>query len=249
MILQACFDESGYGQSGPTEAFVFAGFCGLTTEWRDFAQGWNAILNETPRWSAKELKTELRKNKNDSRIARLAEVISKSDLRRIQFRISADAYNKTVTLQIPSWRGNNEIGAEEQWKLNNPYFLAFWGTLFHLFAPIRDTPEIEIDVIYDENIEQRPKLEKAYSDFISSANLSSEIKRLLPRKPRPGDDDRFMPLQAADLLAWHAHRDYVGNRKGEVHRDIVWDALKAIESIVDETWGENEIRFGIRGAL
>lgn len=244
MILQACFDESGYGQSGPAEAFVFAGFCGLLTEWEHFAHEWDAILKEAPEWTATDLKIALRKNRNDSRIERLVNVIGESDLRRLQFRVSAEGYNQAVTLQLPAWRSNREIDSQVEWK----YFLAIWGMTFHLFAPIRDTPEIELDIIYDENIEQRPKLEKGYADFVASQGLPLEVKRLLPKQPRPDNDQRFMPLQAADLLAWHAHRDYVATHEGREHNDSVWTALKRIRSVVDETWGIDDIRFGIRGA-
>jgi hypothetical protein len=52
---QLVIDESGYGQNGPTETFVFAGFIEEVHQWEDFADYWEPIMNEKRPWTAKTL--------------------------------------------------------------------------------------------------------------------------------------------------------------------------------------------------
>jgi hypothetical protein len=49
---------------------------------------------------------------------------------------------------------------------------------------------------------------------------------MLSKARLPRDDNTFMPLQAADLLEWHTHRDFVESKKSNIHSDAVWSALK-----------------------
>jgi hypothetical protein len=70
---------------------------------------------------------------------------------------------------------------------------------------------------------------------------------MLPKFPLRRDDNTFMPLQAADLLESHTHRDFVGSKKGNIHSDAGWFAPEDLPKVVDDTWYENDLRFAIRG--
>jgi hypothetical protein len=54
-------DESGLGQAGLGEAFVFAGFMGSVPAWEHFAHEWDRLLRESPVLTAKGFKNLLRR--------------------------------------------------------------------------------------------------------------------------------------------------------------------------------------------
>jgi hypothetical protein len=60
-------------------------------------------------------------------------------------------------------------------------------------------------------------------------SLPEESKRLA-REPHGETDEDQMPLQAADLLAWHAHRDFVETQNSREHKDSVWSALQDLNT-------------------
>lgn len=238
-------DESGYGQTGPTEAFVFAGFIGDVHQWEDFTHYWTPIMNEDPLWSADILKDK-RGTKDNQRILRLVDAIAKSQIARVQFRIPDTDYKIAVKDNLQSWFRNKEIDEESFERLDNPYLFAFYSNLLNVLGAIREHEGVELDVIYDCNIEHRERLEDAYQGFLES-NIPAEVKAMLPKMPIPRNDKTFMPLQAADLLAWHTHRDFVKSKEGNAHADAVWLALKELPTVVDDTWYAMDLRLAIRG--
>ena len=243
---QLVVDESGYGQTGPTEAFVFAGFIGDVHQWEDFSHYWAPIMNEEkPLWTADTLKDN-RGKKNHPRILRLVEAIAKSGIARVQFRIPDSDYEIAVKGNLQSWFRNKEIDEEGFKRLDNPYLFGFYSNLLSVLGAIREHEGVELDVIYDCNMEHRERLEDAYQGFLES-NIPDEVKAMLPKVPLPRSDKTFMPLQAADLLAWHAHRDFVKSKEGKPHADAVWLALKELPKVVDDTWDANDLRLAIRG--
>jgi hypothetical protein len=70
---QLVIDESGYGQNGPTETFVFAGFIEEVHQWEDFADCWEPIMNEKRPCTTKTLKRNRGKN-DHPRILQLVKV-------------------------------------------------------------------------------------------------------------------------------------------------------------------------------
>jgi hypothetical protein len=242
---QLVVDESGYGQKGLTEAFVFAGFIGDVHQWEDFTHYWAPIMSEDRPWTADRLKRN-RGKKDHPRILRLIEAIGKSGIARIQFRIPDSDYQIAVKGNLQSWFRNKEIDEEGFKRLDNPYLFAFYSNLLSVLGAIREHEGVELDVIYDYNIEHRERLEDAYQGFLES-DIPAEVKAMLPKVPIPRNDKTFMPLQAADLLAWHTHKDFVETKEGNIHADAVWLALKDLPKVVDDTWYANDLRLAIRG--
>src|SRR5580700_4644118 len=73
VILQVGLDESGYGQSGPDEAFVLAGYMGPITHIETFTHIWDEVLNRPPALTVRELKKRVRwRKKIDERALMLA---------------------------------------------------------------------------------------------------------------------------------------------------------------------------------
>ncbi len=240
---QLVIDESGYGQRGRTETFVFAGFLGSVPEWSAFSRLWTLAMGD---WTARRLKSQ-RGSKDNPHILRLVEAIERSRIKRAQLRIPHDDFDLVITQQLPQWISNGELQPDARWKLSNPYFFAFFAFLFQTFATLRaHQPDARLEVIYDKNLEHRARLVQGYRDLLASP-IQPENRKFLCREPRPENDDDFMPLQAADLIAWHTHRAYVAEHSGGEHKDVVWAALRALPIAFDETWDSGDLTFAVRG--
>jgi len=91
----------------------------------------------------------------------------------------------------------------------NPYYLAFRLLLdhFHIHpVPMENIPAGEpVDFIFDERTEKKFIL-AAWDEIVE--RLSDEVKHPLGSTPRFENDQKFLPLQAADLWAWWVREWY-----------------------------------------
>jgi Protein of unknown function (DUF3800) len=229
-IFQTSVDESGYGQTGDDEAFVFAGYGGRVTQVEDLMHKWDEILNEHPRWSIRELKERVRQDEPDERIKRLIKAIDESGVGALTFLITPDAYQKWITVFHARLRSRPpKVFA------GGPYFFAFMTLLLRTMVGVSADGKVEL--IYDENLAERRKMECGYRRFLRE--LKEDHPDLLPRiakDPVPRNDEEWLPLAAADMLAWHTHREHVERSNGRPYVSEAWTALKNIRSHVEEIW-------------
>jgi hypothetical protein len=234
VILQVGLDETGYGQSRPDEAFVFAGYAGSVAHVETFTHVWDLLLNEPlPSMSVFELKKRVRwRRKTDPRVLQLVRAVQACHLHGVRFKVGQDDFQKALA-KVQSLRPR----AFPRWLSDNPYCFAFMSMMAGLIAPIRSIPDAKIEIIYDENLRERKKLEMAYQSYREfERNKSPEISRMLPKDPLPRNEEEFSLLQAADALAWHSHRAHVEAFHGRPHVNEVWDALNAIPFYADDTY-------------
>lgn len=218
--------ESGYEQNGSEEAFIFAGFVGPLREWEAFAHGWAQRLNKRRVLSAQGFKTHLRRTPNSKRIGGFVRVIKKcGKLYRVSVTIPNTAYKTAVLDQIPKWRKRG-LRAELLRIIDNPYYFGFYAIMMQVLLPMvwLLAENAQLEVIYDENIQEAEKLKASYKDFLATNPEAKQLRR----EPRGETDDQFMPLLAADLLAWHMHRDFVERQLGREYQDTVWTALNEL---------------------
>src|SRR5712692_7803810 len=104
MIIQLFLDESGYGQTDPHEAFIFAGFFGGVRQWELFAVKWDELLKEPPALTAKGFKSLLRRERNSWRVANFVQVLHECGVYRISLCIPRHAYEKAVLSELPKWQ-------------------------------------------------------------------------------------------------------------------------------------------------
>ncbi len=117
VIIQLFLDESGYGQTGPHEAFVFAGFFGSVRTWENFAHKWEALLKRPPILTAKGFKTLLRRKRTSDRVVEFVKVLNDSGVYRISVCIPRKAYEKAVLAEVPRLR---RLGLTEDAHLVDP---------------------------------------------------------------------------------------------------------------------------------
>jgi hypothetical protein len=107
--------------------------------------------------------------------------------------------------ELPKWESRG-LDSDTIKLIRNEYFFGFWAIAMYVLLPISWTnDQLRLEIIYDRNVHEVEKLKQGYSDF----QLTVPEARFLKGEPYGDTDDDFMPLLAADLIAWHIHRDYV----------------------------------------
>jgi hypothetical protein len=235
MTLQSYIDDSGQGH-GPV--YVLAGFVISVESGLELSTQWRSILDNGPRpleyfktFEAMNLRMQFidwTEPERDECIDKLVSII----LQRVLFRIR---------VTIPSKHFKSVIMRQLARDLNTPYFLAVYGIIGEMWRYEAEHGMHEsVDFIFDEENKKHKKLvrkgwEKA-KEF-----MPFEQGRLLGEEPVWRDDKRFLPLQAADLYAWHARQAAaLLRRRGETYTHPVWQTLSKIKAI-ERDWTRTDM--------
>jgi hypothetical protein len=99
--------------------------------------------------------------------------------------------------------------------LDRPYFLTFFGGMTRLYTLTKQLQLGDrIDFIFDtQGNESKAVLMEQYEMFMGVAPLG--IRELSGGPPKFERERDFKPLQAADMLAWHARRFYYDQFRGK----------------------------------
>jgi hypothetical protein len=230
-IIQLAVDESGHGQSGHDEAFLFAGYVGSVPDWENFTHGFDALLHESPAMTPREFKRQVRSPNPDSRIIRSIDLANECSLRGFRYKINHNVFVALQALVLST----KDRDSYDYFK--NSYFIAFAGTLLFLMASVRNKPDYQVELIYDEEMHERRRLERGYREFRKWAGQEHpEILEYIARRPVPRNDLKFWPLLLADALAYHSHKNHVESANGREYTHPLWIALKDIRFVVDDGW-------------
>ena len=244
MALEAYIDDSGRGQGS---VFVLAGLVSSAERWASFAEEWQAILDDPCEDGRRKLAyfkcfeaMGLQKQfdgwteeERDSCLLRLVPIVERAVIRRLHISIPMKHFNAIV---------KNRISRD----LDNPYLLAFWSVMsrwwFMTEEEVRDLRE-PIDFIFDEQQgRERREAERGYTLFRSKTPL--EYRPLIGKAPIFRDDKQFLPLQAADLLAWHTRKVLdLKRRTGRDYDTETWRRLMAISAIAHDWSRSNMMEF------
>ena len=205
--FQALIDDS-YTK----EEFVLGGHIATAENWVQFSKDWEELLpfgtrakNGAFHFKMKEMAG------NPERMARVEvfyRVIENYVSASISCRINqiefAQAYERAQSF---AFRMNWSVDFAK-WK--NPYYFLFRGLMdrFHdhreLIKPAIPLEE-QVDFIFDNQAEKSFIL-AAWDEIV--ANRPEEFHKYYGATPRFEDDQKFLPLQAADLWAWWVREWY-----------------------------------------
>jgi hypothetical protein len=207
MVLQVFCDDSGAGWRGPHAVFVLGGWLADSTTWTGFYTEWAAALSEPPsimyfKMSEAGVGSGVRRKgqfkgwphkARDEKVSRLAGIVKKYARLGIHFRLSQDEYRTSI--------------GKSSRELNDPYFVGFYSFICGVIRFLADAECINepIDFIFDTQLHQSDVVQSAYNEFLRYA--PDQYKALIGACPRHEDDNVFLPLQAADMLAWHIRRE------------------------------------------
>jgi hypothetical protein len=188
-----------------------AGLIGQAEWWADFADKWTACLGESPTiryfkfYDASHRTGQFSGMSSDSRnkkLVALVKVLDEHPFVVLHITVNAAEYEKSWTLNNPTAASQPRRRRRFRWDGvdSNPYFYAYnsfvSAAAVHLF---RRGEREQFDYIVDKH----PSLGDRVKDWfpIVRATMIEPVRAIMPAEPIQRDDQQFMPLQAADLIA------------------------------------------------
>jgi Protein of unknown function (DUF3800) len=211
MVLQfqAFMDESV-----SKEEFVLAGYIAPAEIWAKFSKDWDELLPlavQTRDGHFHFKMSEMAARGSMDRVRAFYNIIDKYDeLIPVSFRMNLVEFKNAQERMVEFARVMNWELDYQAW--TNPYFFSFRTFLnqFHTNAgPVSEAiPSGEtVDFIFDDRTEKRFIL-SAWDEIVEKLAHYSEIQLPFGSSPRFEDDQKFLPLQAADLWAWWVREWY-----------------------------------------
>ena len=196
LMLAAYFDDSGRDGNGPV--FVLAGWAASAEKWRSFSNAWQAVLDlEEPRRlsyfkmaeanSRREQFWGWSEEERDQCVSRLIAVIKE----HVSFGIHSLLW----------WDDYREVRAQYPRFSLEPYEIMF-ASLMIGAAYRAHTARERIEFIFDDQGLLGNNAAYAF-DIARQHLLPSEAADVIAGYPIHRSDKEFLPIQAADLYAWH----------------------------------------------
>lgn len=227
LMLQSALDDSG--KDGISPAFVLAGYFASPAEFMDMADAWRALLIKKPKldyikgYEAFGLHTQFKDwtvDERDDRLLEFVELVARYSGRGIAFVIDREPFSLIKNLK-------DDAGVS----FKDPYQVAYLWSISTLLQVLPDLEEDVMDMVFDRDLITCRQAARAYRSIFKE--WPAEItQRLLQKKPHWEDDRQFLPLQAADLLAYcvRAGRD-PDKRHDRVRNSPVYAAMRSIPTV------------------
>ena len=197
-MLKAFVDDSGSGGESPW--FVLAGYVGTVEGWDAFDPQWRAALDAPPRiqyfkgHEAESLRPDgqwsgVTKEERDKKIDALVEIIHRYAHRAIYIRVRQKDYDDIIKEYVPC-----------EW--DNAYYYLFQCFVAAAMATEKYLGSGDpLDFVFDSHESFQKPSERLYGYMQCMEQFAGRIINVSYR-----DEKRFLPLQAADLLAWQVRR-------------------------------------------
>jgi hypothetical protein len=246
VALEAYIDDSG---TGNPPVYLLGGFIARAESWAVFKEEWRDALNRpTLQPDGRLLRLDYFKMKEahhlheqfsgwdgavaNEKVVELVGIVKRHAFSGIFTGVMHDDYNEVVS-------------ANSDWPFKGPYFFTYnclmTATLKFLNREGIDEP---VDFIFDEQHWQSKLVQRAYDTFIETA--SPELKKRLGNRPIHRNDIDFVPLQAADLLAWNVRRWFFEKARGQKFASPVMEALGTIHQ-EEDCWTRARLEDYMRG--
>jgi len=200
-VLQAYIDDSG--EAG--KVLILAGYLATVEQWLRFSERWQQALDMSPPWLVFKMRAI------DMKIP------EQRERAEYHYRIIEEFLPGGFCVAIPIKPLKlvcEELNIGLRWR--RPYYMA-WIAVISVFRKFytKGGWKQSLDLIFDEQIESKIVLE-AYDILTMKQNGD-----MAPFKNRPifRNDEEFLPLQAADLLAWWARKRWL---EKETFVDMNW---------------------------
>jgi uncharacterized protein DUF3800 len=228
--LRAFIDDSGSG--GDSRWYVLAGYVGTVEAWGAFDEAWRHVLAGPPSIEyfkaseAESLRSDgqwagFTREQRNARIDALIEVIGKHASRTINVRVKQNDYEEIIKPYVPRiW--------------DHPYYYLFIAAMASAVSAEKyfgiNTP---IEFVFD-NTDKGLK-RRSHQLYGQVQNISQFRNRV--HAIRYEDEKRYLPLQAADLLAWQIRRRFCSDEapRPQFERAIDCPPQRPFEHVVSRT--------------
>lgn len=202
VILQAYVDESG--TRNQDACMTFAGFISPAEEWAEFSNEWQRCLDAPPTLKSFKMREAANNPSGEFRNWK------KDDVRR-KVRELVQIIRRHAKLAIhctTSIRDFDALFSSQDGPLANPYCLSFYAILTGIGYEAAEMNAERLELIFDQH-DKYARLVKSVYPYMKK-KCDPELARMLPVEPLFRDDVEFLPLQAADLLAWLFRKAFNG---------------------------------------
>ena len=205
MFLQAATDDSS--SNIRDRRLVMAGYLHTVEEWAKFSVAWDKALKAKPSIKylkmaeARGLRGQFRgwdDTERDKKLLRLAKTIQKFLPFSYQVSVGRTTFEKLFRPDAP-------------YGLGKPHFACVFAIVASVTGYIAERGvDAKTEFIFDRQDEVSGDI-RMFFDYMCE-NLSDQQRTLIRETPSFEDDRDFLPLQAADMLAWHVRREHEENR-------------------------------------
>lgn len=202
-VLQAFIDDSGV--KGTDSHFVLGGFIAEAASWAKFSNEWHDALTASPNieyfkmYEASKLTGQFENWKRGARDAKLKNLVSVlTSIPTLAFYFVEDVrYHYKL----------HAIG-----EMKDPYFFGYFSTLLAIGGEVvKAAQEEQVEIIFDEHVVYQKRIARLYPlamESLQSQPGNTALLKALPPSPMFRDDKKYLPLQAADMLAWLCRNAY-----------------------------------------
>lgn len=233
--LQAVIDDSG---KGVKPVFVLAGFVLSAYRWSVVADLWQAILDAPPKIAYFKMQEAASSNGEFSRFSTEQRDKKVSEL----VQLITDYRPLALTDVMPHEAYECVFKGKIAKGLDYPYFLPYheiMGTLWRYQYNHDWHPDEKADFIFDEQGKESELIQRIWP--FTASDVPAAVKKFVGNRPVHRDEKTFLPLQAADLFAWHVRRFYEEKSRGREYNNPAWKALSSLERAENE-WTEERLR-------
>ena len=190
MVLQAYIDD--ITQAG--EVTVLAGYVSSSQDWAKFSIEWQQLLSIRPPQKRFKM-SEFMQGGGDESLERAGwhyRLIEKYTNIRFCVAVPHKPLRKVLQYYLQPQNGSD------------PYYMGMISLLSVIQTYVHPQPMQQIDVIFDYQSEAN-KVLLAWDTLVRSGSVNT---KLFSNHPIFRKDEDFLPLQAADLFAWHMRKRY-----------------------------------------
>jgi hypothetical protein len=200
-VLQAFTDDSA-AQSGDRRLFL-AGFIHTAEGWTAFSDAWATALGEDP--SIEYLRMAEANNlrgpfkgwslaERDAKLWKMAHVVQRFAPMSFEYSVSLRDHDTLVKSTAP-------------YGIGSAHFICIFGAVCAIANHIHGVGiNVPIDFIFDEQDGTSDDIALFFSNMKKS--LPEGASTLINGNPIFRSDRQVLPLQAADMLAWHIRREH-----------------------------------------
>lgn len=225
MALQAFADDSM--EAG--RVLVLAGYISTAERWSNFSNEWRERLSMHPRMVRFKMnEVDLNSELQMERVRAFYRVIEEHVSAQVSVAVNCE--------ELTNWVPTMDV----QPALVNPYLLAH-KAIINLTAQMQREAGLDdkVDFVFDKRTEEK-HIKRAFDYYLTT--LTPEFEEVTGNAPIFRDDTEFLPLQAADLLAWWTRRQWL--TEGTIRNRWVpypWPTKRDFPSLVLDLSG-NDLR-------
>jgi len=221
-MLQAFIDDSRTGSVHTKHGiFVLAGYMASVPQWLRFNKEWQAVLDLAPKWAAFKM-SQARHHYGaltDERLEQFHRVIEGNVQAAVRASVDLDAYYRFFG--EPKDKKN---------PLRNPYYVLLFDLVIQLkrILPHMELDDNEVEFIFDEQMTEKAAIQEAWRDI---GKFRPDIAAHLGNEPKWEKEETYLPLQAADEIAWWTRRHREETQAGKLLTQIPWKQKRHIAAL------------------